>query len=234
MKSKEPPFKLFDTPKTLHKALAQIVARNLADAVAEKGFATLMLSGGSTPRPFLHSLGEEPVEWSKVRIGLVDERWVPADDEASNERMVRETLLEGPAREAAFFGMYRGDSDAETACDPVGKTIAEALMPFDVVVLGMGTDGHTASLFPNHPALATGLDPDSEAVCVALQPETAPHMRLSLTLAAILSAKHCYLHIEGAHKLTVYNEALDGSDAEAIPIRAFLHREHFPLEVYYS
>lgn len=234
MKSNAPPFRLFDTPQTLHKALAQAVASDLNAAIAAKGFATLMLSGGNTPRPFLQRLRDESVEWSSVRIGLVDERWVLSDDDASNERMVREALLQGAASEATFSGMFMEGVEAEAACEVVGKKIASELMPFDVVVLGMGTDGHTASLFADHPKLKTGLDPESREVCIAMEPETAPHTRMSLTLFAILGAKNCYLHIEGAHKLAVYNEALDGTDESAMPIRALLHRNDFPLQVFYS
>ncbi len=224
----------FDTRQALHDALARSVAEQLALAIAQKGTASLMVSGGSTPPLFLERLSKELIDWSNVRVGLVDERWVDENDDESNGKMVRQTLLQNYATQATFVPMYKSNTDATVAVVEIEKTIKETLMPFDVVILGMGADGHTASLFPHHSALDIGLDPHSQKVCIALTPDTAPHTRISLTLYAILTAKVCYLHIEGERKLTVYNQAVAGEDTTQMPIRAFIHRDDFLLRVYYA
>lgn len=232
MKSDEPVFHLLDAPATLHERLAARVAIDLSEAIATKGYASLMLSGGNTPKPFLSQLASEPVEWEKVRIGLVDERWVPEEDPASNASLVRMHLLDAGAQAAQFFGMYREGVEADAAIVSVETQLRERLYPFDVVVLGMGNDGHTASLFPHNPMLLQGLDLRNESLLVVMQPADAPHLRMSLTLGAILSATHCYLHIEGPQKLAVYREALAEEDVQEMPIRAVL--QHKAVEVYYS
>jgi 6-phosphogluconolactonase len=232
MKSSETLFRLFDSTVTLHRALAHHIARDLSEAIAARGIATLMLSGGNTPRPFLAELAKENVEWEKVKIGLVDERWVDPGSGSSNENLVRGELLERGAEAASFFGMYREGQTVEEACASVEATYQKELFPFDVVVLGMGGDGHTASLFPHRPELQHLLN--DPVICGAAEAPTEPKTRMSLSLHAIASAAHCYLHIEGGEKLAVYEAALDGDDVTAMPIRAVLGHPDIALEVYYT
>lgn len=232
MKSSEKVFHLYDSLSTLHKALAYTVAHDLQRAVAERGRATLMLSGGNTPRPFLVQLAEENVEWSSVSVGLVDERWVDPESGMSNENLVRTELLSRGAGSAKFFGMYRKGMSAEEACGEVAESYRK-LFPFDVVVLGMGGDGHTASLFPHRPELETLLN--DPVICGVAEAPAEPKTRMSLSLHAIASAAHCYLHIEGGEKLAIYEAALDGDgDVSAMPVRAVLNHPDIALEVYYS
>ncbi len=234
MKSESEILKLFKAPHELHETLAKRVANDLSDTIKTKGYASLMLSGGSTPRPFLERLSQERLDWAKVRVGLADERWIDPVNDASNEKMVRAALLRDHAAEAAFVKIYRDGMGAEAACGSIANEIQEKLMPFTVVVLGMGLDGHTASLFPRHPKLAEALDPAGNAVCITLEPQSAPYVRISLTLSALLSAKHCYVHIEGAEKLAVLREALAGDDMQQMPIRALLGCDNFAVQVYCS
>jgi len=232
MKSSDTVFHLYDSLATLHKVLARRVAQDLSKEISEKGYASLMLSGGNTPRPFLAELALENVDWARVKIGLVDERWVDPESGLSNENLVRTELLERGAGSAKFFGMYRGGMSAEAACNDV-EAEYRRLFPFDVVVLGMGSDGHTASLFPRRPELETLLE--TSDLCGVAEAPSEPKTRLSLTLHAIASAGHCYLHIEGAQKLAVYEAALDGDgDVAEMPIRAVLKHPDIDLEVFYS
>lgn len=232
MKSTETVFHLYDSLSTLHSALAYRVARDLEKAIAEKGSASLMLSGGNTPRPFLVQLASEKVEWSKVNVGLVDERWVDPDSGLSNENLVRTELLANGAEDAVFYGMYRDGLSAEEACEAVGAVYGE-LFPFDVVVLGMGGDGHTASLFPMRPELETLLN--ENIICGVAEAPSDPKVRMSLSLHAIAAARHCYLHIEGGEKLAVYEAAQSGGDDVAeMPVRAVLNHPDIHLEVFYS
>lgn len=232
MKRTENLFHLFDALTTLHSALAYRVARDLNEAIARKGSASLLLSGGNTPRPFLMQLAKEHVDWSRVNVGLVDERWVEPESGQSNENLVRSEFLGRGANAAAFVGMYREALSPEAACPEV-EAAYEKLYPFDVIVLGMGSDGHTASLFPGRPELSELLETD--ALCGLAEAPAEPKQRMTLSLHAIASAAHCYLHIEGGEKLAVYEEALEGDgDSVKMPIRAVLNHPDIALEIFYA
>ncbi len=157
---------------------------------------------------------------------LADERWVPADHLDSNERLVRETLLVHDAREATMIGLKTPQATPEEGREACEQNLAVIDRPFDVVVLGMGDDGHTASLFPTAPELAAGLDPETEHTCLAVRPPVAPHPRMSLTLAALLTGRRLVLHITGEAKWQVYQRALEVGPVEELPIRAVLRSGH--------
>ncbi len=219
-------FHRFEDEEKLAFSLAQSIVGHLNDAIAEKGSASLIVSGGSTPKKLFNALSTMDIEWDKIKIGLCDERIVEPTHDDSNEKLVRETLMTGYAQQATFVSMTNED---ETACSAY---IKESLMPFDVLVLGMGEDAHTASLFPNNPRLGEAYDQTKENVCIKIVPQTATHARMSLTLGAILSARHVYLHFQGESKLNVYEEALQGSDIFAMPIRAIINQTDKKIEVY--
>ena len=223
-------FHHFDNDDILALTLANTIAKNLKDAILEKGSASLVVSGGSTPKKLFKALSKIDLSWENVRIGLCDERWVTPHHNDSNEKLVRENLMVNYAARAAFVGMFIDSLEvdqAETACS---EKIKSSLWPFDVVVLGMGDDAHTASLFPHNPKLKEAYE--SNDLCIAIEPTTAPHLRMSLTLSAILSAQHLYLHFQGAKKIALYHEALSGKDTAKMPIRAILHQLTKEVEVY--
>jgi 6-phosphogluconolactonase len=171
--------------------------------------------------------------WEKVRISLVDERWVDTTLDTSNEKMVRATLLQSGAKAATFYGMH-DDSPKHKALLDFNALLKSKLHPFDVVVLGMGSDGHTASLFPKRPELSTLLDMKSEQLCGYCEAPVEPKERMTLTLPAIASAAHCYLHIEGNEKLDVYHTALDGDDVTQMPVRAVFNACGEAMETFYA
>ncbi len=214
--------------------MSQKIAQDLQKAIDTNGQASLIVSGGSTPKPLFEKLSMLKIDWERVRIGLCDERWVPPTHIDSNERLVRSALLQNEAAKAIFIGTYReGISafDAESICS---QSVERELLPLGVVALGMGSDAHTASLFPRNPRLGQGLDLSNPVLCIAIEPEHAPHMRMSLTRRAILSAAHIYLHFEGKEKFAVYEEALRGEDVIAMPIRSILKQNEKNVEVYYA
>lgn len=219
-------FHRFEDEEKLAFSLAQSIVNHLNDAIAEKGSASLIVSGGSTPKKLFKALNTMDIEWNKIKIGLCDERLVEPTHNDSNEKLVRETLMTGYAAKATFIDMANED---ETACS---VRVKELLMPFDVLVLGMGDDAHTASLFPNNPRLAEAYDLTRENICITIEPQHAPHTRMSLTLGAILSAHHVYLHFQGVSKLNVYKEALNGTDTFTMPIRAIINQTDKKIEVY--
>ncbi len=224
----------FESSQDLAENLAQKIVQNLQNAIDSNGKASLIVSGGSTPKLLFEKLSAFELDWEKVRVGLCDERWIAPTHTDSNERLVKSTLLQNEAAKATFVGTYReGVSafDAELLCS---QNVEQKLLPLDVVVLGMGSDAHTASLFPENPKLVQGLDLSSSALCIAIEPASAPYMRMSLTRRAILDAAHIYLHFEGREKFAVYEEAMRGEDMITMPIRSILKQNEKNVEVYYA
>ncbi len=139
---------IFENPSALAEALADDVGARLAAAIAARGTASLAVSGGSTPKAFFRSLSRRELDWSKVTVTLVDERFVPPENDRSNHRLVADNLLKDGAAEARFVPLYQAAETAEAAAAIASGRTASLGAPLDVVVLGMGTDGHTASFFP--------------------------------------------------------------------------------------
>lgn len=212
--------------------LATRIATVLGEAIATRGTASLALSGGRSPKPVLEALARTPLDWSKVVVTLVDERWVATDAPDSNERLLRETLLTGPAAAAQFAPMKNDAPDAYAGQPAVEAAFAAVPWPLDIVLLGMGEDGHTASLFPAAAELASGLT--STARTIAITPPAAPHQRMSLTASAILAARHVFLQISGDSKKGVYAQALEEGPVEQFPIRLALRQDKTPVEVWIS
>lgn len=224
-------FHPFATRSELHQTLAQEIATLLQEAIDDKNFALFAVSGGSTPKPLFEQLSQTPLEWDKVIVTLVDERWVDNTHAESNEKLVKEHLLQNLAKEAKFLPLKSDAATPFECLNTCNRAFKAFQRPFDVIVLGMGTDGHTASFFPNdlnlHRALTT------TEFCAATVPTDAPHERMTLSLHTILKAQHLFLHIEGDAKKTVYDEALSDPTVEAMPVRAVLHHPK-PLEVYHA
>ena len=212
--------------------LATRIATLLGDAIATRGTASIALSGGRSPKPVLEALATTPLDWSKVVVTLVDERWVAPDAPDSNERLLRETLLTGPAAVARFVPMKNDAADAYAGQPAVEAAFAAIPWPLDIVLLGMGEDGHTASLFPAAVELADGLT--SAARTIAVTPPAAAHQRLSLTASAILASRHIFLQISGAAKKAVYDNALKDGPVEQLPIRLALLQDKTPIEIWIS
>jgi 6-phosphogluconolactonase len=223
----------FDSIESLASALAFSVAADLARAIEHRGIASLMVSGGQTPAPFLSALAPQPIEWSKITVGLVDERWVAPDHVDSNERLVRQTLLTRHGAAATFVPMKNAAASAtagQPACERAIETISR---PFDVVVLGMGNDGHIASLFPQTLQLAKGLDPTTPALTIATVPATAAHERMSLTLRGLLDSRRIVVLLSGLAKWQVYQRARQPGSPSELPVRAVLEQSTTPVDVYW-
>ena len=219
----------FKNPMVLADGLAQTVAGQLNEAIAKQGVATLVVSGGRSPVAFFQSLIKQPIDWSKVVVSLADERWVPVEHADSNAGLLKKNLLQGPAAKARFVGLYNVAASLEAAAEQADRTLAE-LPPIDVLILGMGDDGHTASLFPGSPNLTQALQLDNARRCWPMLAPTVPHQRLSMSRSLLASARNIVLSIQGQAKLNTLNEALGGTDVAALPIRAFLQPT---LEIYW-
>lgn len=211
----------------LDRALAQHVCARLKDDIDARGEASLAVSGGNTPRQLFRLLANLALDWSRVTITLVDERQVSPDSTDSNERLVRENLLQNQAGSATFIGLH---SDHADALPELARRVAAIPRPFSVVILGMGADGHTASWFPRASNLRNLLDPDNPAELANSDPVTAPYQRTTLTLAAVLNSREIIVHISGKEKAAILTEA----PARAYPIAAVLEQDNTPVSIWWA
>ena len=211
--------RIFDAREALAEALARDVGDELLRAIEAKGKATLAVSGGTTPKLFFEKLSDIDLPWTRVSVTLVDERQVPETSERSNARLVRAHLLRNKAAAAQFVPLFDNPQ-------------AEHLPPFDVVILGMGNDGHTASFFPGGDRLSEALDSHSDQRLIEMTAPGAGEPRLTFTLPVLASAGRLALHIEGAEKQQVLRKALAEGPEEEMPVRAIL-RSATPVTLYW-
>jgi 6-phosphogluconolactonase len=216
----------------LMEALATTVIAVLGVALASRGTASLVVAGGRTPIPLFERLSAAALDWAHVQVTLTDERVVPVTEPASNERLLRDHLLRGDAAAARFIGLMHDAPDDRARAVAAWRALAAIPRPFDVVVPGMGEDGHFASLFPGAPADA--LDVQAPPACVALPAPVSPHARLSLNLSALTDARLVLLPIIGATKARVLRNAAVQTTADLLPIAALLGQRRVRVVVYRS
>ena len=220
---------VFQDTKALDASLAEYVAQRLNECVAERGKASLVVSGGSTPLGFFRCLAAIPLPWSSIQITLADERWVPVDDPDSNEGLLRRML---PALALTSLLSLRGEADTpEQQVVDLNRQF-HGSTPFDLVILGMGNDAHTASLFPDAPQLSAGLNPTTTDACLLVDPPVAPHQRISMTLARLLNAEQIVVHITGKEKAEVLQRAWAANAPQRYPIGAILRQQGTPVSVF--
>jgi 6-phosphogluconolactonase len=217
----------------LRAAVAAIANSALRSAIEQRGHASLVLPGGKTPELFLPALAAVELPWHDVIVTLSDERWVDESDALSNARLLHERLLRGPAAGALFVPLRSEAATPREGAVRAEATLAQIEDPYDLVVLGMGEDGHVASLFPGSAELPIGLDPDGRARCIAIAPPPTvePNLaRISLTLAELCKGRHILLVIAGARKMRVLLRALSAG-AERTPVRALFECAKVPIDV---
>lgn len=222
----------FASREGLVDSLKEKIIDSLANAIEAKGFATLALSGGSTPVKLLQALSLVAFDWEKVRVTLVDERWVEVSSEQSNERLIRDNLLQNAAKGAAFFGLKTDANSAKESLEALEASLEKHFRELDVVVLGMGLDAHTASFFPDAKELEHALG-TQELVCVTTA-SVDPKERITLSRSFLLSSKNLLLHIEGKEKKEVFLRASESDEASSAPIIAMMRQREPLLEVYYA
>jgi 6-phosphogluconolactonase len=224
----------FSARNDLDNELAKTVSDILAKAIKESGKASIAVSGGSTPKGFFSVLSQSDIDWSKVTITLADERWVPIDSDASNTRLVHENLLQNKAEKAKFFHLKQGDELTDETLADLNVAASKTLLPLDVLILGLGEDGHTASLFPCSDEINAGLDETNDAILLKVQPKTAPHQRISFTFASLMTSNNIFLHSCGEGKKAVLTQALSGDDPFEMPIRAFLQHPSLNTQIFWA
>ena len=209
---------VYPSREALMQGVAAVMAAELRAELATRR-ATLSVPGGTTPGPVFDLLAQEDLDWPRVSVLLNDERWVGEDSPRSNTRLLRERLLVGPAAKARLLPLYAPLFEPEEAMDLLGQGIARHL-PITVLLLGMGADMHTASLFPGADRLTEALAPDAP-ILMALRSDAAGEPRITLTARVLTAAKHIHILITGADKRAALERALQ-LPPEAAPIRVVL------------
>lgn len=216
------------SPETLANALATTIAHQLRTALLARPRASLAVSGGRTPKAMLQQLSQQQLDWHRIDITLADERWVAEDDSASNTSLVKAWLLQNDAARATFYPIYTGEKSAAEGQPRCQQNLASMHWPLDVLVLGMGNDGHTASLFPLCPSLPQALT--THDLCIATCAPIAPTDRMSLTADTLKAAKHTHIHIEGFEKHQVLEQVIALKDPWKMPIYNFFQQ---PLAIHW-
>jgi len=220
----EPVVQRFATHAEASAALADRVAATLQDAVKLRGKASLAVPGGTTPAEFLTVLGEQPVDWPRVTVLLTDERWVAPDHPRSNAALVDRTLG-ARGRSYRWYPLWRAGATPDEATAILEAGASVVTFPLDAVVLGMGDDGHVASLFPGD---ETGFADASSRFVAVRGPGEEP--RVSLSAAVLARARETYLLLRGAAKLDVLERALGGD----LPVARLVAARHGHVHVYAS
>jgi 6-phosphogluconolactonase len=227
-------FHSFADGSALAAALAEKVANLLAGAIEARGTASLAVSGGSTPKAFFKALSARDIDWPNVTITLVDERFVPVDNPRSNHSLVLANLLQDKAAAATFVPLYQDALTVEDAAKLATERLASISSPFDIAILGMGNDGHTASFFPGGNHLVEALDANRPRGVLTMEAEGAGEPRLTFSFSSLQDARFLVLHIETDAKRDVLAKAeSDGPDFE-MPIRAILRHAVSPLQIYWA
>jgi 6-phosphogluconolactonase len=223
----------FCNAKSLDSELAILIGNALSKDISRFGEAILVVSGGRTPIGLFNELARLKIDWGSVTVTLADERWVEASHMDSNERLVRDNLLLDRAKAAKFLPFKNNEKTASLGQVVCAERL-DRLGKFSVVVLGMGDDGHTASLFPNSHRLGLGLDMGSTLPCIAIEPADVPHERITMTLPRLLHSQKVVLHIVGEGKFKTLESARTAADAFQYPVYALFQQRTTPVEIFYA
>lgn len=214
--------------------LADSLRSSITAGLQARGSAMLALAGGQTPWPVYQRLAQAPLQWQHVTLVPTDDRCVPVDSPASNLRGLGDAFA--PARGVQLAALTAPDGDPDASLIEARAWLALHRQDFDAVVLGMGSDGHTASLFPGAPELACGYDPVLDACRFdpdPLPPE-APYPRISLSVGRLLRSAALHLLITGAAKRAVLEEAIALNDPQRHPVMAVLGAPTVDVQIHWS
>ncbi len=221
---------LHDAQK-LAETLGDRITKRLGEAINTKGYATLVVSGGSTPKPLFQYLSHVPLDWSKVTVTLADERCVPADSGQSNARLVHENLLQNKAAAAKFIFLHTDSVGLEQSVEQASSQMS-SLPKYDCVILGMGNDGHTASIFPEASDRDRALDMGNGDSAMLIDPVTVDPLRITQTARRLLDTEWMVLHITGDEKSLLLDQILRAPDPQKWPISFFLTQTETPFSVF--
>lgn len=223
---------IYENRNEASKAAAERIARALAQDLNDRSEASMVVSGGSTPKNCFALLSDTEIAWDKVRILMSDERCVAPDHAASNEGMIRRLLRINCAAQAELVPIYKKGLSPDEQCTVLSEVIDASYLPFSITLLGMGEDGHFASLFPDFDGLAEGLDVESEHRCLSVGTVASSYARVTLTMSTLLQSREILLLFFGQAKLDVYEKAkCAGSD---YPIARLLQQDRTPVHTIWA
>lgn len=228
-----------DLPSVIQAMQSALVLR-LQEDLQDHEHVSLFLSGGTSPVPLYQALAHTSLPWHRVEIALVDERFVPVTDKSSNEKLLRENMLREHAAAAGFTGMSVASIDEQNTLTTVlpacNARYARLPHPYSAAVLGMGSDGHTASLFPGAAGLEHALAETTHCAAIQARPSSATGTvteRITMTPWALLQCRCLYLLITGDEKKSLYEQAKTTADPQSLPIAIFLQQQHVPVAVFW-
>ncbi len=209
--------KVFPGIEALSQGFADFAATALLDSLSRKPQATLVVPGGSTPRHYLPALAKCQLPWNRITVTLSDERWVDVNDEQSNERLVKQCLMQHLPQHAPFVGLKTQHDTPFDAIETIQQRLDRLPLPVSLTVLGLGEDGHIASLFP-------GMNPDTLPAnhCIAVAPPIAPSLRVSLSMEMLADSERIVLVVTGEKKRRLLDRLADNPDP-GLPIAWLLH-----------
>jgi len=223
---------VFSSKQQLDEALTSAVSKCLRQALEQNNKAVLLVSGGTTPVKFFQNLSMEDLDWAKVTVLLADERWVAQTSDRSNERLVRDNLLKNKAEMANFISYFDQTMSPNEKAEIFNQDPCFLSDPADVLLLGMGADGHTASLFPDAENIKSLMDEESNKRILPVSASSVPEQRITLTFPILTNAKNLFLHFTGDLKREVLQKALSGQ-AE-LPVGQVLKRAAGEVSVYWA
>ena len=225
---------IFTNKAELELTLAKEISKKLELEIKNKGQATLLVSGGSTPKNLYEILSNTEIDWNNINVGLIDERFVATDTDESNELLIKNTLIKNKASVAKFIGLVFNINNYEENLNIAISKNKALFKSITCSILGMGLDGHTASLFPNSDVVFTDDSIFGDKIIINTRATSEPSNRISYTKAKILSSKYLFLYFNGKEKLDIFNSAKDNNNASNKPISAFIHQNIKTLNVFCS
>jgi len=231
--------KKFSTRDELFSAVAKRCEVQLSQSINNNGKASFIIPGGTTPAPAFKKLANSNLDWEKITVAQSDERWVEADHPQSNQGLTAKTLLIDNASIAGYLPMKNSASSTGEGLKECDASYGQLASPFSLTMLGMGLDGHIASLFPGSKEIEQGLDLSNQDLCIAIDAsgcEVAGDYpkRMSLTMSAILTSELILLLVTGKEKLEVIQTALINNQPLVQPVAAILNQTNVPVEIYWS
>ena len=220
----------FETRQEASAAAAKRIAELLSKRLDNNDEASLVVSGGTSPGQCFAALATEELEWQRVQVLLSDERWVSPEDDGSNEKLVRESLLVGAAAAATLLPVYAADVSPEKRCDELQDPLPA--LPFACSLIGIGTDGHFASLFPDADNLDKAMDVEGGRLYLPVVTAASPYVRISMTLAAISRSDEIALLFFGDEKLDVYKKSK--AMTNGYPLSRLLRQKRAPVRLFWA
>ncbi|MBX9637636.1 MAG: 6-phosphogluconolactonase [Nitrosomonas sp.] len=212
--------------ESLSQGFAEFAAATLRDTLSHKPQATLVVPGGSTPRHYLPALAKCKLPWDRITVTLSDERWVDVNDDQSNEKLIKQHLLSHLPANTPFVGLKTAHDNPFDAIEALHQRLDSLPLPVSLTVLGLGEDGHIASLFP-------GMNPDSLSAhhCIAVAPPIAPSLRISLSLKLLAESEQIVLVVTGDSKQRLLDRVSENPDSN-LPIVWLMQRTKSAVTIF--